>query len=185
MIPLHIDWKDSTGAVIYEGGPYTGSSLEQNTLVLGVLAPNSYSGIFTVVLQNTALDRRLQIASQVGSVLDGAAETFLNIKLYLQSDPDTLNTLLNDWPLMNAGVEVSFDNGITWTRFSSSIGNPADSSTWLLLPGSAVAFGAPDGELDATPPTNRATLLIRVKTPANPEAYGLISFSLVPDFDVV
>jgi hypothetical protein len=186
MLPIHIAWEDTTGANVYRGADWGTDAWIENELVEGVLQPNSYSDIFTVVMQNTAQDRRLASVAQDGSGASGTLETFINVKLYLDADdPEMVDLLVNQWPALDAGVELSFDQGFSWKRISPVCGNPADPSTWILLAGSAVTEGAPDGQLGPFPPFNRATVQVRIKTPQVPTSFGLFQFQLVPDCDVL
>lgn len=185
LLPLHLAWKDIVGAVVYRGADWSQDQWRQADLVEGVLQPGAYSAVFTAVLQNPVQERRLEAVSRDGSS-SGTPEKFVNVRLYLDADdPAMVALLLDQWPLAGAGIELSFDRGISWTRLSSAAGHPERPSTWILLPGSSVTEGAPDGELGPFPPFNRATIQMRVRTPAETGSFGLFRFRLVPDADVL
>jgi hypothetical protein len=185
MLPLHLSWTNETGDKVYRGADAAYETRLASELPFGVLQPDSYSESAVLVLENTAQERRLAAVKADGKTPEGTAEKFIHVRLYLAGDADTVKTLLIDWPALEAGVEVSFDRGVTWTRLSLSAGHPDRPDSWITLPGRAVCEGAADGELGPFPPYNRATVHVRVKTPRDPSVFGLHRFSLVPDCDVL
>ena len=184
MLPLHMAWKNFAGDVVYRGGDFLTDAWLYRELIEGVVHPGGYSDISTVVLQNVAQLRKMEIERRQGR-MDGPAEKLMNVRLYLASDPDSLELLTSIWPVQGGGVEISFDQGISWKRFTREYGNVNDPSTWILLQGSAVSQGAPDGELDPFPPFNRATLQLRLKLPSSSYRYGLFTYTLGVDCDVL
>lgn len=126
----------------------------------------------------------LVIASPAANT--NTTEILTNVKFYLDGSDATL---LESWASisgtessLNGGVEISFDNGITWTRFSSTIGKKSDTSTWVILPAVAISSLATDGQLMSY---DRGKLLLRVIVPPSFSDYRIISFLLGTDFDVV
>lgn len=183
-LPLHISWKDSSGSNVYKGADWANDSWLRRDLPIGVLQPDSYSEVFTVVMENPVQQRRLETTHTDGLQPSGTPEKFINVRLYLDSDDaSVVDMLVYDWPGRDAGVELSFDQGVSWKRISALWGNPVDETTWIPLP--PVVSGAPDGELGAFPPYNRALILARIKTPANPASFGLFRFELAVDCDVL
>lgn len=186
LLPLHIAWTDETGARVYRGADWKAGSWILEDLTEGVVAPSSSTGHYTVALQNVAQERQLEARARDGASRQGALEKLVNVRLYLDADDEAVvDALVNVWPAAGAGVELSFDNGATWRAISPEWGNPRDSSTWIDLPASALPVGGVAGELAAFPPWNRATLQVRVKTPAKPSRLGLFRFRLEVDCDVL
>lgn len=185
MLPLHISWKDETGSRIFRGANWDLDSWIVQDLFEGALAPGSYSAIQTVALQNTAQERRLEALARDGVSPSGLPEKMVSLRLYLDGDDATIATLIDAWPQQGAGIELSFDHGVSWKAISPLWGNPRDESTWIPLPVSALATGGVAGELGPFPPHNRATLQLRVKTPLNPSSFGLLRFQLAVDCDVL
>lgn len=184
LTPLHISWKDPSGANIYRGAEWSKNEFVVRDLAGGVLQPDSYSEVFTVVMQNPAQERRMEAVARDGQQATGIPEKFVSVKLYLDAEDDALvDMLVHDWPAHDAGVELSFDQGVTWRRIDQAWGNPLDPSTWIPLP--AVVAGAPAGELGAFPPFNRCLIQLRIKTPAHSASFGMFKFELAVDFDVL
>lgn len=183
--PFQAVWKDESGARIFRGADWSlGSSIEKD-LFEGVLAPGVCSEEFSVALINPAGERLLEARGRDGSYPDGAPEKMVNVRLYLDSETEsTVQALVQEWPQVGAGVELSFDHGVSWRRISASWGNPLDESTWIPLPATALAPGGVAGELLPSPPHHRASLLLRVKTPSAP-SWGLLRFELAVDCDVL
>ena len=140
---------------------------------LSVSFPQSTSGPITLVVTSPA-------------AAAGTMETLNNVKFFLDG-PDA--NLLQSWTtisttqtILNGGVDISFDTGITWTTFNSSSGLKSNNSTWILLPGSAISPTALDGQLS---PYDSGTMLIRVRIPSSFSDYRVLSFLIGTDFDVV
>jgi hypothetical protein len=121
----------------------------------------------------------LLLASGASFLPEGYAYTLKNVRFFLSGEAAAVATLLGWAP--DAGAQISFDSGATWIQFGPTKGNPADSSTWIPLAGSAVSSLAPDGQIL---PYDVARILIRLQTPLTPESYGLTQFLLGVDFDV-
>lgn len=185
MLPLQISWTTEAGETAYRAPDYAHDIQLVAELPHGVLHPDMLGEAKTAVLKNTAQERRLEAVRRDGKTPEGTAETLVNVRLYLSMPEAASQVLLDEWPLAGAGVEISFDQGVSWTRFSRTCGYEGDPSTWIPLPGRAVCETANDGELGPFAPYNRATLQLRVRTPKNTAAYGIYTFSLVPDCDVL
>jgi hypothetical protein len=142
--------------------------LDGTDMQLGVVFPQYLSDPQMVYLQSTAL-------AQNGTFTLG------NVRIYADGDAPSLQLLLSVWPAQNAGLDVSFDSGVTWTRFSQTSGAPSDSSTWLPVPARAISDIAQDGVLRVN---DTASLLFRVQTPVDPAFRGLCQFRIVADFEV-
>ncbi len=144
-------------------------------------------------------------AAQELTLRTSAAEdlTYLNltgVQFFLDGDADELNTLLYEWPYygsqpgaipqpsLNGGIEVSFDNGVTFQRFCRSrfvlpgLGDPADPTTWLTLPSAAIFPSDADGNLGAFA---TASMLLRYNVPAQANQYQIFDVRLEAAFDVV
>jgi len=173
---------DQTGQIVYRGGDFTQSTWLQQPLIEGVLFPAQYSEVFTIVLRNPATDYRLA-AQLSGASVSGNVQTYANIRLYLTGD--SAAEVQTVWPALDGGYEISFNQGLTWIRFDTTHGLESDPSTWIPLPGCAVADGAPDGQLGPFPPLNQATLQVRVKVPFNVSQFGLYKLSLGIDLDIL
>jgi hypothetical protein len=177
MIPFYLNWKTERGDRYFRTYDSNADTWADETLAHGVLHPAGVSDVQVVVLENPARFRRLIEESRFGRVR-APLEKVTDIKLYLSAEQDVLERLLVIWPSLNAGVEVSMDHGITWHRFSTTCGNPEDPSTWLPLAAAAVNEGAVAGELGPFPPFDRATLMIRLRTPMEAPYLGDYSFQL-------
>jgi len=182
MLPLHVQWTDPTGSIVYRGGDFAEETWQYQALLEGVLFPAQYSTIQSVVLRNPACDYRLE-AQLEGQSVTGNVQTYSNIRLYLTGD--SAAQVQQVWPALGGGYEISFDQGITWTLFDSDHGLESDPSTWVALKGSAVALGAPDGQLGPFPPTNQAVLQLRLRVPFGVAQFGQYRLSLGIDLDVL
>jgi hypothetical protein len=185
MLPLHIAYKSELGDQVWNDTDPGFVNWTRAELPFGVLTPGTLSPPVVVILQNTAAARRLALAAQNGGITTGTPEEFVNVKLYLSGTPQMKAMLLQEWPALGAGIELSFDQGVSYIQLSMTFGNEDDPTTWILLPGTAIAESAPDGELDPFPPTNRATVYMRIRTPETPSFLGLVQFAIVPDCDVI
>lgn len=163
-----VSWIDNSTQTLLHGYDAVAGATDKETS-LGVLYPQTLGDPVTLLLRSSAFGQ-------------GDGFVLANVKFYLGADdPSTIDMLLNQWPSLGAGVDISFDRGITWTRFSAAAGNPADSSTWVLLQGKAISSVAPDGKLT---PLDSALLTLRVQTPVNLPSQGLFPFQICVDCDV-
>jgi hypothetical protein len=126
----------------------------------------------------------LTVASPAG--INNTKEILTNIQFFLDG-PDA--DLLQSWTTINSikttlngGVEISFDGGLTWSRFNATTGLKSNKATWVQLPGAAISEIATDGTLT---PNDSGTILLRLVIPPSFSDYRVISFLIGTDFDVV
>src|SRR5271166_5163027 len=92
----------------------------------------------------TSAPYQLQVRSNAADLQ--TFETLVNCKFFLTGDPNDINTVQGIWPTLggvtkpelNGGVDISFDFGQTYTRFSLTQGLESNPSTWVPLPSTAV-----------------------------------------------
>lgn len=136
-----------------------------------------------MVIENRVFARRLAAAA-AGAPIEGAPESVVNLRFYLLPGNEASRALLS-WPALQAGVQFSLDQGVTWQSFSATLGNKDAPASWIPVPGKVICAGDPDGTLGPFPPHNRATLYLRVLPPAEAAPSGLYTFSIGLDFDVI
>jgi hypothetical protein len=153
--------------------------------------------VFPVVFPAT-VGTSQTIAMTSSATIDGTFSTLENVKLYLQGDPDQIDTLLNVWtnygtnsvpqrPDLNGGIEISFDNGSTFTRLGSApdgtrIGFPDEQTTWITLPASCIVPGALAGTLG---PVDIAMFSVRYIVPPLADQFQIFNVRIEVSFDVV
>jgi hypothetical protein len=113
--------------------------------------------------------------------------TLTNVKLYLDGEDSAIVQL--DWPTrggvnrpdLSGGLEISFDGGQTYTRFSATKGLKGDSSTWIDLPAIAIGLQGTDNQLG---PFDTAQMYLRMILPpdADTKPYDVY---LEADFDII
>jgi hypothetical protein len=164
---ITLSFKAADGTLL-KGYDAATSSFVDADQPLGILSPGMLSDVTTVYLKSSASDQ---------------SQSFVlaNVKLYLTGDPALVSQLLIDWPVQDAGIEMSFDDGLTYQRLTATFGNPSDPSTWILLPATAISSVASAGLLQ---PNDLAKLLLRVKVPLSVPAFGLFRIGLGVDVDV-
>ena len=150
---LHIRWSTVEVALLH-GFDNTTQLWTDEDLVLGLANPNLVTAPIEVFLRSNAA----MIDSQ---------EILNHVRIYLAGAAADLTRLLEEWPATGNGLEVSFDGGRSWTRFSTVAGNPADPSTWIPLPGVAISSVAADGQIG---PMDTARLHLRLNVGAVPDA---------------
>jgi hypothetical protein len=139
-----------------------------------------------------------KLALSTSAVADGTFASLVNLQLYLQGDPDQLNTLLNVWPNygsgttpqqpeLNGGIEISFDGGYSFTRLGAlpdgtNLGFADDPTTWITVPASCIVPGTVDGVLG---PFDLAMLSIRYIVPPLADQFQIFNVRLEAAFDVV
>lgn len=145
-------------------------------LTFPVTFPGRFSEAKKVTLRSSARD-------------SNTLETLTNVKLFLTGDADDLQIVQSIWPAMdadrpelNGGLEISFDEGRTYTRFSSAVGLQSNSGTWITLPASAIGLNGTDGKLG---PFDQAHMLLRYKIPPGADQYRVFDVRLGVSFDVV
>jgi hypothetical protein len=109
-------------------------------------------------------------------------ETAYNLSFYLIGDASDVDLVQNQWPAQNAGLDISFDRGQSWMRFSSTAGLLSNPATWLLLPMKATGHATQDGVLD---PFDTAQLMLRFVVPPQWTGTRLLSLQLGIDCDIV
>ena len=127
----------------------------------------------------------LELSFSSPAILLGTTEVLSSVKLYLDGpDVDVLNswTYISSKVNLNGGVEISFDDGRVWTRFSPTVGNKAMPSTWVTLPGEAIGSLGVDGTLN---PFDTATILLRLVVPPGFTDYRILAFYIGVDYDVI
>ena len=139
-----------------------------------------------------------KLVLSTSAVADGTFASLVNLKLYLQGDPDQLNTLLNVWPNygsgttpqqpeLNGGIEISFDGGYSFQRLGAlpggeNFGLADDPTTWITVPASCIVPGTTDGVLG---PFDLATLSVRYIVPPLADQFQIFNVRLEAAFDVV
>jgi hypothetical protein len=117
---------------------------------------------------------------------NNTTETLENVCFFLDGVDAGLiqswTTLSSTQTTLNGGAQISFDSGNTWTTFNSSNGLKSDNSTWIPLPGTAISSIAQNGVLA---PYDSGTILLRLVIPPSFSDYGVLSFLLGVDFDIV
>ena len=118
----HVLWSAADGA-LHDGYDNTNQLWVDQELALGVVFPGMVSD-----------PKQLRLRSSCG--MSGSPEILSNLRLYLTGDPAAASPVQNQWP-PDGGVEISFDAGVTWIRFTATVGNEADPATWAQVPGEA------------------------------------------------
>ena len=152
-VPLHVRWWVDPAALLH-GFDNTTQTWTDEDLVLGLANPNLVTAPIEVFLRSSA-------------ALSGSQEILNHVRIYLTGEDEDVTRLLDEWPAAGNGLEVSFDNGISWTRFNRAAGNPADPTTWIPLPGVAISSVAADGQLG---PMDTAHLYLRLNVGTVPDA---------------
>jgi len=109
-------------------------------------------------------------------------ETAHNLKFYLAGAAADVDLVQNQWPAQSGGLDISFDRGQSWTRFSPTAGLFSVPATWLMLPVGATGHATQDGVLD---PFDTAQLMLRFVIPAQWTGTRLLSLQLGIDCDIV
>jgi hypothetical protein len=86
----------------------------------------------------------LRLAVRSSALDAGTFESLKNVKIYLTGTDVEL--VQNTWPTLgglsrpeiSGGLEISFDGGRTYQRFSLTVGLESDPGTWLSLPKEAI-----------------------------------------------
>lgn len=172
--PLHVMWQTAAGDLLH-GFDNANQKWVDQELTLGLAFPDAMADAQTVLLRSSA------------SFLQ-SAEVLINVRIYLCGDPDTVQALNAQWPASGGGLDISFDNGVTWLRFLAAgeglagAGDESDSSTWIPLPGSAISSVAVNGQIG---PNDVASVLLRLQVPPGERAFGVYRMQLGVDFDVL
>lgn len=115
--------------------------------------------------------------------------TLENIKIYLGGDVASVNIIQNIWPALggsaredlNGGLEISFDQGNSYTRFNSTVGLASNPASWIILPAGATSFSEIDGVMSNS---DAAGILIHLIVPPGATQYQKLSFQIQVDCDV-
>ena len=168
----YINWIQNGNVVVGK----TGLTWIKEDLVYPINYPGGITPPQSVSLQSSSL------ANNQNYVLQ-------NIYLYLTGED--ANTVQTVWPYLgntsipvrpelSGGFEISFD-GISWTRFNSSIGVQNNRETWLLLSSESTGNGV-DGQLG---PLDVANIMLRYVIPPGITLYKVLDVSLGINFEVV
>lgn len=84
-------------------------------------------------------------------------------------------------PDFNGGIEISFDGGLSWIRFTTTAGWKADRSTWIPLPEIALGAAGLAGQLS---PYDIASLTIRYVLPPNLSMNKVLDVQLAVGFEI-
>lgn len=120
-------------------------------------------------------------------------ETLSGVKLYLTGNTSDLSIVQGQWPYLgnsftpsrpelNGGMEISFDGGRSYTRFSNEVGLEATSATWITLPAVSVGLNGIAGQLG---PFDQAHFLLRFNIPQGATLYKVPDVRLAADFDII
>jgi hypothetical protein len=172
--PFYLIWQE--GTTVLEG--YDGANWIDGQLTFPIVFP----GVTTTLLA-------LSLSSSASVNL--TFETLINVAFYLTgSDAPTVQ---GEWPYITdaygnatasvtGGVEISFDNGLTWNRFSNTVGLESTPSTWLPLPQEAVGSVGTAGQIGAF---DTAHMLVRYVIPPSVSLTKVLDVQLQVDCDVV
>jgi hypothetical protein len=89
MIPFYLTWKNEAGDRVFRTWDYNAGQWSSADLAYGVLHPKDTSEIQTVVLQNPARERRIQMERESGRIRT-PLEKVTNIKLFLDGEETVL-----------------------------------------------------------------------------------------------
>lgn len=117
-------------------------------------------------------------------------ETLEGVGFFLVGDTDDVNIIQNVWPAfggtnepqLSGGLDISFDNGQTYTRFDSTHGVKENSETWILLPQVSVGTQGTAATLGAF---DTSHFIIRYVIPPGANQYGVFNISIGMGFDII
>lgn len=148
-------------------------------LVFPVAFPGQFSDPLSVFLSTTAMQSQ-------------TFETLKNVQLYLEGDDEDIEVVQQNWPYLGlgysprrkdleGGLEISFDGGRSYTRFSVDQGYRSDPNSWITVPAVSIGYGASDGVLTAF---DRASFLVRMVVPPHAKDTRLFNLRLEVSCDV-
>jgi hypothetical protein len=136
----------------------------------------------------TSIAQILQVSSNALALQ--TFESLVGVGFFLVGDAEDVNTVQYVWPALggvsepqlNGGLDISFDNGQTYTRFDSTNGVQANPATWISLPVTAVGS---QGVAEVISAFDVAHFIIRFVIPPGATQYGVLNLSLGMGFDVI
>lgn len=163
---------------------------QNGTVIRGFDGAQEVNGsLFMPISFPGSIGMQQAITLSTSALQDGTFDTLQGVKLYLTGDPDDVNTVQMIWPYLNnqrqdlnGGLEISFDNWVSVTRFDKYNGNFADPSTWIVLPAKSIGLYGIDGTLGAF---DTAHIMIRYTVPPGADQNQVMNIWLEADFDVV
>jgi hypothetical protein len=180
MNDFFLIWKVNN--VQYTGEVALGSDaeLQVQDYYFPISFPGQILGPITVTLQSC-------------SSYYGIPDNLTNVRFFLDGDPNTLSVIRDLWPALGnsyaparpdvaGGMDISLDQGQTWTRITTTVGNKDIPSTWIPMPATAVGYGATAGQIG---PFDTATILCRLVIPTNAQESQLFDINLAIDPDIV
>jgi hypothetical protein len=172
--PFYLIWQE--GSTVLEG--YSNGDWIDGQLTFPIVFP----GVTTPA-------QALSLSSSASTNL--TFETLINVAFYLTGSdapvvqdewPYLTDAYGNATPAVTGGVEISFDNGLTWNRFSNTVGLASTPSTWLALPQEAVGSVGTAGQIGAF---DTAHMLVRYVIPPSVTLTKILDVQLQVDCDVV
>lgn len=155
--PLHILWY--SGSEMLQGLDMPSQKWKQGHFSYGPGFPGEVTEARQLVLSTSALFR-------------STFDVLVDCTLHLEAAEEVLNLLDSVWPESGGGVEVSFDNGVTWQLLTSA-----------PLPVRVVVPGTTKTTQDLSP-FDSIWILVRVKVPIDYTVYGPLDFAIGLDCDV-
>jgi hypothetical protein len=141
---------------------------QQDEAVAGI----SFPGYTTIPIQVT-------MASSGRSLR--TFDTLINTKLYLTGNPAEIEIVQVIWPTMGGGLYISYDNGKTYTPFTTTYGYQPNPATWPLVPAGSIGLNGEDGVLSFL---QSANFVLKFIIPVKATQYQIYDIALTADFDV-
>jgi hypothetical protein len=178
MPAFYVIWQQN--GVLLQGVNPIGGSWTANPLVFPVSFPGQVSIPQSATLRSSARDTN-------------TLETLVGVKVYLTGLAADIAIVQSQWPYLgnaftparpelNGGVEISFDQGRSYTRFSNEVGLEATPSTWITLPAISVGLNGIAGQLG---PFDQAHMLVRFNIPQGATLYKVPDIRIAADFDII
>lgn len=171
--PFYLVWQSATAVV--KG--YDGTNWIDGQLAFPILFPGVTSDAVALTLSTSAgINQTFETLTNVAFYLTGSDASMVQGTWPYLTDP-----LGNVTAQATGGVEISFDDGLTWSRFSNSVGLAGHPSTWLALPQSAVGSVGLPGQLGAF---DAAHIQVRLVIPPSVSLARVLDIQLTIDCDV-